>query len=175
MAEYVFTKIKFSPEHKEYFHKILTECEKDEVHPKAVCNKLGRFYKADFEKIIPLPYYWQRINDRTSNGTLIKEIRQEFDTFLDIINKFPNENNIEVIIKSFIGFIKKSNLASNFKATRANIAPYEFETLEERLRSRFECGLQVDIQSPDYETRMTLKGENMASERKFPATKLCLF
>lgn len=131
MAEYVFAKIKFNPEHKEHFYKILTECEKDEVHPKATCSKERRFYKADFEKIIPLPYYWQKINDRNSNGTLIKEIRQEFDTFLDIINKFPNENNIEVIIKSFIGFIKKSNLASNFKATRANIAPYEFETLEE--------------------------------------------
>lgn len=62
---------------------------------------------------------------------MIKEIKKEFDKFLDIINKFPNEDNIEVIIKSFIGFIKKSNLASNFKVTRANVAPYEFETLEE--------------------------------------------
>lgn len=149
MAEYVFTKIKFSPEHKEYFYKILTECEKEEVHPKMACSKEGRFYKADFEKIIPLPYYWQRINDRTSNGTLIKEIRQEFDTFLDIINKFPNENNIEVIIKSFIGFIKKSNLASNFKATRANIAPYEFETLEEL----FKLTAKEDIEGRKYGIR----------------------
>lgn len=31
MAEYVFTKIKFSSEHKEHFCKILTECEKEEV------------------------------------------------------------------------------------------------------------------------------------------------
>lgn len=131
MAEYVFNKIKFNPEHKEYFYKILTSCPKEDTHPKADCDREGKFYKIDFKKIIPLPYYWEKISDKYSNRTLIKEIREEFDTFLDIINKFPNEDNIEVIIKSFIGFIKRSNLASNFKFTRANIASYEFETLEE--------------------------------------------
>ena len=34
--------------------------------------------------------------------------------------------------------------------------PREMETLEERFRSRFEWGLKVDIQSPDYETRMAI-------------------
>ena len=34
--------------------------------------------------------------------------------------------------------------------------PKEFETLEERLRSRFEQGLTVDITLPDYETRMAI-------------------
>ena len=149
MAEYVFTKIKFSPEHKEYFKKILTECEKEKVHPKMACSKEGRFYKVDFEKIIPLPYYWEKVSDKHSNRTLIKEIRKEFDTFLDIINKFPNENNIEVIIKSFIGFIKKSNLAANFKAARANIAPYEFETLKEL----FKLTAKEDVEGRKYGIR----------------------
>lgn len=34
--------------------------------------------------------------------------------------------------------------------------PKEMETLEERIRSRFECGLLADIGVPDYETRMAI-------------------
>lgn len=42
--------------------------------------------------------------------------------------------------------------------------PKEMETLEERLRTRFECGLTVDIQMPTYETSMAILDKKIESE-----------
>jgi chromosomal replication initiator protein len=47
--------------------------------------------------------------------------------------------------------------------------PKALVTLEERLRSRFECGLAADIQPPDYETRVAiLRSKSERIGRKIP-------
>ena len=53
--------------------------------------------------------------------------------------------------------------------------PREMSTLEERMRSRFTWGLVVDMQAPDYETRLAiLLSKAEAENRKIPADVLAL-
>ncbi len=86
-------------------------------------------------------------------------------------NEFREEyRNVDVLLIDDIQFIiKKESTQTEFFNTfnelynnkkqiilSSDQPPKELQSLNERIRSRFECGIPIDIHEPDYETRMAI-------------------
>lgn len=112
------------------------------------------------------------VTSETFTNELIEAIRNRNKSKDDTsITEFRNKyRNVDVLLIDDIQFIigKESTQEEFFHTFNAlyemdkeiiissDKHPNKFETLEERLSSRFASGLPVDIQTPNYETRMAI-------------------
>ena len=114
------------------------------------------------------------ISSETFTNELIESIVKKTGTF-DLKNRM---RNVDVLMVDDIQFLSKTvttqeeffntfnDLYSRGKQiiVSSDKPPSDIPTIEERLRSRFEWGLTVDIQKPDYETRLAILKKKAADD-----------
>lgn len=148
--------------------------------PGEICNPLFLYGGVGLGKTHLMHSIAHYIIEHNSNSKVLYVTSEAFTN--ELINVIRNENqnavmefrnkyrNIDVLLIDDIQFIiGKERCQEEFFHTfntlyeakkqiviSSDIPPKEMTTLEERLRSRFEWGLSVDISSPEYETRMAI-------------------
>ncbi|MBQ7596105.1 MAG: chromosomal replication initiator protein DnaA [Clostridia bacterium] len=118
------------------------------------------------------------ISGEEFTSELIHYLAHAPNNMIDFHNKYRNTDVLLIDDIQFIAgkvstqeeFFHTFNAiisAGNQIVLTSDVPPKEISTLDERLRSRFECGLITDIQPPDIETRMAIikrKAENLGLE-----------
>lgn len=102
---------------------------------------------------------------RTGNATAMTKLREKYRTvdvlMIDDVQFIIGKESTQ---EEFFHTFNVLHSAGKQIILTSDKPPKEMETLEERIRSRFEWGLMADIGLPDYETRMAILRRKVESD-----------